>query len=91
MLGPETDTNTQADADWKECPMCGDDVHIERWNLGGRYQCCKACGDNVAEAERKGWTIIQEYGKGGYMYVSPESAHNTLRNTNQKQTRGETA
>jgi hypothetical protein len=30
-----------------------------------------------------------EYGKGNYQYVTPESAFNTLRNTNQKQTRGD--
>ncbi len=81
--------DTGTDTDWKECLMCGDDVHIERWQLGYHY--CKHCGDDIAKAERKGWTIIQEYGKGNYQFVTPQTALHSLKNTNQKQTRGETA
>ena len=72
--------------DWMECEHCGDDVHIERWNLGYHY--CKFCGEDAARAERKSWCIIQEYGKGGYMFVTPEAAPTTLKQTNQKQLRG---
>ena len=74
--------------DWKECSMCGDDVHIERWNLGYHY--CKFCGEDMARAERASWTIIQEYGKGNYQYATATTAVVSLRNTNQKQTRGDT-
>lgn len=72
--------------DWKECESCGDDVHVERWNLG--YRVCKACGDMQAREERTSWCIIQEYGKGNYQFVSAESARTVLVNTNQKQPRG---
>lgn len=74
------------DFDWKECTICGDDVHVERWALGYRY--CLFCGEDMARTERQSWCIVQEYGKGNYMYVSAESAPATLLNTNQKQPRG---
>ena len=76
-------TNT----DWKQCRECGDDVHIERWALG--YRLCLFCGEDAAAVERASWCVVMEYGKGNYQYVTPESAFNTLRNTNQKQTRGD--
>jgi hypothetical protein len=60
-------------------------VHIERWALG--YQVCKGCGEAQARTERMGWCVVMEYGKGNYQYVTRESAANTLRNTNQKNTR----
>ena len=72
--------------EWMECELCGDDVHIERWALGYHY--CKFCGEDMARAERASWCVIQEYGKGNYQFVTPESAPSTLRNTNQKQLRG---
>ena len=34
------------DADWKDCTLCVDDVHIERWRLGYHY--CKPCGESLA-------------------------------------------
>ena len=71
--------------DWKTCTDCGDDVHIERWRLG--YRWCKLCGDARARDERSSWCVIQEYGKGGYMFVSAESAPTTLKQTNQKNLR----
>lgn len=72
--------------DWMECEYCGDDVHIERWNLGYHY--CKFCGEDMARTERKSWCIIQEYGKGNYQFVTQSAAPATLLNTNQKQLRG---
>lgn len=74
------------DLEWKECELCGDDVHIARWQLG--YRVCKTCGDLQAKEERNSWCIIQEYGKGNYQYVTPTSAPAVLQNTNQKHTRG---
>ena len=73
------------DAAWRTCCMCGDDYPAERAALGYRY--CLFCGEDLAREERKSWTVIQEYGKGGYMYVPAESARTALRQTNQKQLR----
>ena len=77
------------DSQWRECTDCGDDVHIERWSLG--YRVCLFCGEDRARSERESWTVIQEYGKGNYQFVTTTSAPATLRNTNQKHTRGEMA
>ena len=74
-------------SDWKECVYCGDDVHVERWQLG--YRWCKFCGEDIARTERTSWCIVQEYTKGNYQYVTATSAPATLKNTNQKHTRGE--
>ena len=73
------------DLDWKTCHVCGDDYPAERYHLGYRY--CLFCGEDIAREERKSWCIIQEYGKGGYMFVTAESAPLTLKQTNQKQPR----
>ena len=70
---------------WKECVVCGDDVHIERWSRG--YRTCLWCGEDQARAERKSWCIVQEYGKGGYQFVTAEAARTTLKQTNQKAVR----
>lgn len=70
---------------WKECTQCGDDVHVERWARG--YRLCLWCGEEAAREERMSWTVIQEYGKGGYMYVPAEAAFTTLLDTNQKSPR----
>lgn len=67
---------------WKECTVCGDDVHIERWARG--YRTCLWCGEDQARAERKSWCVVQEYGKGGYMFVTADAARTTLKQTNQK-------
>ena len=75
----------QLNSQWKECRDCGDEFPIERWALGYRH--CMFCGEDQARAERSNWTIIQEYGKGGYMYVSQESARTTLLDTNPKNPR----
>ena len=74
-------------SDWRECRECGDDIHIERWGNG--YRLCLMCGEQAAQVERKSWTVVQEYGKGCYQFVTPTTARNTLRNTNQKSTRGD--
>lgn len=80
----QTDHNTR-DFDWMQCTDCGDDVHIERWRLG--YRWCKFCGEDRAQTERASWCVVQEYGKGGYMFVTPEAAPVTLKQTNQKNLR----
>jgi hypothetical protein len=53
------------------------------------YKVCLLCGEDAAIAERAGWTVIQEYGKGNYQYVTSTSALKTLRQTNQKGVRDE--
>lgn len=73
--------------DWRECVGCGDDVPLARWELGDQYRCCLLCGEDAARAERRSWTVVQEYGKGGYMFVTAESAPVTLKQTNQKEIR----
>lgn len=74
-------------SDWRECRECGDDIHIERWQRG--YKLCLFCGEEAARIERKSWTVVQEYGKGGYMYVTQAAAQRTLTQTNQKNLRSE--
>jgi hypothetical protein len=71
--------------EWRECTDCGDDVHIERWNLG--YRWCKFCGEDRARTERESWCVIQEYTKGNYMFVTNTQAPVTLRQTNPKESR----
>ena len=71
--------------EWRECTDCGDDVHIERWNLG--YRWCKFCGEDRARTERASWCIIQEYTKGNYQLVTPTQAPITMRQTNPKENR----
>ena len=51
------------------------------------YNVCLDCGDKAATRERKGWCVVQEYGKGGYMFITPEAAPTTLKQTNQKHIR----
>lgn len=72
-------------SDWRECTHCGDDIHIERWARG--YRLCLFCGEEAARAERKSWCVVQEYGKGGYMFVTADAARTTLKQTNQKAVR----
>ena len=73
--------------EWYECVRCGDDIHVTRWRLGERYHICLCCGEKAARAERKSWTVVQEYQKGGYMFVTADAALNTLKQTNQKAVR----
>ena len=76
---------TDRNFSWRSCSLCGDDFPAERASLG--YFTCLLCGESEAREERKSWTVIQEYGKGGYMFVTPDSAPRTLRETNQKNPR----
>ena len=63
------------------------------WNGVGRkraayvHTICKGCGEERARITRQSWTVIQEYGKGGYMFVTPNAAPQALRQTNQKAVR----
>jgi hypothetical protein len=50
---------------------------------------CKPCGEEQALKDRSKWTVLQEYSKGGYQFVTPTTALSALRNTNQKSTRGD--
>jgi hypothetical protein len=68
-----------------DCRDCGDDIDPRRVQLG--YRLCLWCGEEAAQAERKGWCIVQEYGKGNYQYVTASAANVTLKQTNQKEIR----
>jgi RNA polymerase-binding transcription factor DksA len=68
-----------------DCRICGDEIDPpERARL---KPYCLMCGEDMARAERRSWTVVQEYGKGGYMFVTQQSAHVTLKQTNQKNLR----
>jgi hypothetical protein len=69
-----------------DCKICGDEIDPpERARL---KPYCLLCGEDMARAERKSWCVIQEYQKGGYMYVTREAAiSSTLKQTNQKELR----
>jgi ribosomal protein L37AE/L43A len=73
------------DLDWKECTDCGDAVRVERWNLG--FHLCLFCGEDYATKERRKWTVVQEYTKGNYQFVTNTSAQTALKQTNPKETR----
>lgn len=75
----------QQDEEWSTCRNCGDDFPRARAQLG--YKVCLFCGEEAARAERNRWTVVQEYGKGNYMFVPAKAALRTLRETNQKQPR----
>lgn len=67
------------------CRECGDAVAPNRWQLG--YRVCLSCGESLAVSTRTSWCVIQPYGKGPYMLVTPAAAFSTLLDTNQKQPR----
>ena len=71
--------------EWMSCTHCGDDVHAQRWALG--YRLCLHCGQDAAISDRASWCVVQTYGKGPYMLVTPEAAPQVLMDTNQKNTR----
>jgi hypothetical protein len=75
------------DLDWKECIDCGDDVPTARYQAFCIF--CERDREHSAQEERTSWCIVQEYTKGNYQYVTATSAPATLKNTNQKHTRGE--
>ena len=67
------------------CRECGEAFAPARRRAG--YTLCLLCGEDAARAERRGWTIVQQYGKGPYQLVTPSAAPEVLRGTNQKQPR----
>lgn len=67
------------------CLECSEPFAAARRKAG--YNLCLPCGDAQAKKERRNWTVVQEYGKGGYMFVTAQAARTTLKQTNQKQPR----
>lgn len=67
------------------CIECGDTFPDARFRLG--YRCCLMCGEEAALRERRGWTVVQQYGKGPYQLVTAAAASRVLRETNQKNPR----
>ena len=67
------------------CRECGDDIEPKRVQIG--YRLCLWCGEDAAQADRKRWTVVQEYNKGGYMFVTNTAAAVTLKQTNPKEQR----
>jgi hypothetical protein len=64
---------------------CGEDIDPRRIALG--YRVCIWCGEEAARLERKRWTIVQEYTKGNYQFITSSAAYVTLRQTNPKENR----
>jgi len=73
------------DLDWKLCSDCGDDVHVSRYQAFCRL--CELDRNHEATKERKKWTVVQEYTKGAYQFVTATSAPTTLKQTNPKENR----
>lgn len=69
----------------KRCAWCGADVKPARYALG--YRTCLKCGEVDARTEREDWCVVQEYGKGNYVFVTADAAKKTLKETNQKNPR----
>jgi len=67
------------------CRECGDDIEPRRVQLG--YKLCLWCGEDAAQADRKSWTVVQEYTKGNYQFVTNTAAAITLKQTNPKNLR----
>lgn len=67
-----------------EC-HCGEYIEPRRVQLG--YRLCLWCGEEAARQERKRWTIVQEYTKGNYQFITSSAAYVTLRQTNPKENR----
>ena len=67
------------------CRECGDDIEPKRVQIG--YRLCLWCGEEQATLDRKRWTVVQEYNKGGYMFVTNTAAAVTLKQTNPKEQR----
>jgi hypothetical protein len=65
-------------SDWKLCPCCGDDVHIDRWRAG--YRLCKPCGE--ARARERKHVVQIPFSKGAYQYIHNPTEE--LRITNPK-------
>jgi hypothetical protein len=67
------------------CVVCSDFFSTARRRAG--YRLCLICGEEAARDERRSWTVVQEYGKGAYQFVTSSAAAQTLRETNQKNPR----
>lgn len=67
------------------CSNCGDDIDPRRVAIG--YRLCLWCGEEAATSERKSWTVVQEYTKGNYQFITPTAVHTTLKQTNPKEIR----
>jgi len=67
------------------CRDCGNDIDPRRVQLG--YRLCLWCGEEAAQADRKRWTVSQEYNKGGYMFITATAALTTLKQINPKEQR----
>ena len=67
------------------CRECGDDIEPKRVQIG--YRLCLWCGEDAAQADRKRWTVVQEYTKGNYQFVTNTAAAVTLKQTNPKEQR----
>ena len=72
------------------CVVCAEEVPPARAALQKHNKeviTCLRCGETRAVQKRNTWCIIQTYGKGGYQFVTNESAPLMLKQTNQKQLR----
>jgi len=67
------------------CTHCGDDIDPRRVAIG--YRVCLWCGEEAASQARKSWTVVQEYTKGNYQFITPSSVAVTLKQTNPKNLR----
>jgi len=70
------------------CHTIGCDNGIGKMRAQYGHMVCKSCGEKNAQQARLSWCVVQEYGKGGYTLVTPESAPTALKQTNQKDIRG---
>ena len=76
--------------DEQQCTFCAAEVPTARANLqkhNNEAITCLRCGERQAIQKRNAWCVIQTYGKGGYQFVTNESAPLMLKQTNQKQLR----
>lgn len=69
----------------KLCCVCSDDIDPRRSQLG--YRLCLRCGEANAVTARQSWTVVQEYTKGNYQFITPTAVGITLRQTNPKENR----
>lgn len=67
------------------CTECDDDIDPRRVAIG--YRLCLWCGEEAASQARKSWTVVQEYTKGNYQFITPTAVHTTLKQTNPKEIR----
>lgn len=64
---------------------CNNGIGKKRAQYG--HLICRGCGEEQSRILRKSWTVIQEYGKGGYQFITPTAVFTTLKQTNQKEIR----